>query len=205
MKTLPYVSKFGTLIRRAHHTDAGLDLATPGAVTLAPGQMTPVDTGVAVAIPDGHVGLVFVRSSIGIKKLVSLANGTGVIDAGYRGTIKVALVNNGIHTVEFDAGERIAQLVILPCTTPTPIAVSSVEPTTWELIHARMVERGMSAKQVAKETGVAPSTLRAWRLGTEPSITHLRSLGQVLDIDFRELIGGETERGTGGIGSTGQH
>ena len=99
---------------RAHPSDAGADLFTATSVTIYPQDQQMVDTGVAVKIPLGHVGLVFNRSSQG-KKRVQIANGTGVIDSDYRGTIKVLLVNNGLdpyHIIKYET--RIAQLVIVP-------------------------------------------------------------------------------------------
>lgn len=113
---------------RAHATDAGVDLAATAAKTgngwddhftsvsiPRAGGTTLFGTGIAVAIPEGHVGLVFVRSSIGIKRNLVLANGTGVIDSGYRGEIMVCLRNEGDAPAVIVRGERIAQLVIVPC------------------------------------------------------------------------------------------
>ena len=203
MNRLYYVSQTGETLTRQHNNDAGLDLATPHALTINPGEMTPVDTGIAVAIPNGYVGLVFVRSSIGIKRRCTLANGTGVIDAGYRGTITVALVNNGIHTVEFDAGERIAQLVLVPCSTPVPVRVETVEPTTWQLIDRKRAQRGMSITDLVEKAGLEPETVDNWH-ENEPTLATLRKLAKALDVNVWELIGGETPRSTGGIGSTGK-
>lgn len=126
---LKYTTETGTAITRAHPTDAGADLRTPYDVTIHPGEMEVIDTGIAVAIPAGHVGLVFVRSSMGMKRRCTLANGTGVIDQDYRGTIKVAVVNGGHEDVELEAGERVAQLVIVPCATPVPQAVDTLDET----------------------------------------------------------------------------
>lgn len=100
--------------RRAHPGDAGADLISTASLTLNPGESHLFDTGVSVAIPHGYVGLVFNRSSQG-KIKVQLNNAVGVIDAAYRGNIKVLLTNNGTAPYEVKAFDtRIAQLVIMP-------------------------------------------------------------------------------------------
>ena len=71
-------------------------------------------SGLAFEIPDGHVMLVFVRSSTGIKNGLVLSNGTGVIDSGYRGEVRIALLNTGIHPVKVTDGDRVAQAMIVP-------------------------------------------------------------------------------------------
>ena len=99
---------------RAHPSDAGADLRSIDNTTITPGFMQLIDTGVALKIPVGFVGLVYARSSMG-KIRVTLANGTGVIDSDYRGNIKVMLVNEGVDPYTIIAGEtKIAQLVIVP-------------------------------------------------------------------------------------------
>lgn len=99
---------------RAHITDAGADLRSTTNVEVYPGEQKLIDTGVAVAIPMGFVGLVFNRSSQG-KIGVQLANSVGVIDSDYRGNIKVLLKNNGEDPYFITAEDtRIAQLVITP-------------------------------------------------------------------------------------------
>lgn len=99
---------------RAHPTDAGADLRSCEDVDIYPGEQKMVDTGVAVMIPPGFVGLVFNRSSQG-KIGVQLANSVGVIDSDYRGNIKVILKNNGEDPYEIRQFEtRIAQLVVVP-------------------------------------------------------------------------------------------
>lgn len=99
---------------RAHPSDAGADLFTATSTVIAPGEQQMIDTGVAVKIPLGYVGLVFNRSSQG-KLNVQIANGTGVIDSDYRGNIKVLLRNNSnvdYRIIKFET--RIAQLTIVP-------------------------------------------------------------------------------------------
>ena len=108
---------------RAHPTDAGVDLVAWSTDESGPGWLgstIPYDstlivgTGVKVAIPEGYVGLLFVRSSLGIKRHLDLANGTGVIDSDYRGEIKVCLRNTGPTHQYVKRGDRICQLVIVP-------------------------------------------------------------------------------------------
>ena len=94
--------------------DAGLDLRASEAVTLEPGERRLVPTGVAVAIPDGHAGFVLPRSGLAMQKGVTVLNAPGLIDSGYRGELKVLLINHGAEAVSIDRGERIAQLVIQP-------------------------------------------------------------------------------------------
>lgn len=97
---------------RAHDDDAGLDLRTADNVRIPVGGSVEVSTGVAVNIPTGYVGYVHSRSSIGFKYGVCLANSTGVIDAGYTGTIRAKLTNHSDTPVTFQRGDRILQLVI---------------------------------------------------------------------------------------------
>src|ERR671911_1627003 len=99
----------------AHHPgDAGLDLRAAEGVTVKPGERAMVPTGVAVAIPDGHAGLVLPRSGLASKRGLTLANAPGLIDAGYRGEVICAVVNLDPHeAVEIAAGDRIAQLVVV--------------------------------------------------------------------------------------------
>lgn len=99
---------------RSNPTDAGADLRSKESHMIARNCTLLVDTGVALKIPVGYVGLVFPRSSMG-KVRVTLANGTGVIDSDYRGNIKVLLANDGNDTFKIDAFDtRIAQIVIVP-------------------------------------------------------------------------------------------
>ena len=93
--------------------DAGLDLRAAETVTLKPGGRALVATGVAVAIPEGYAGLVLPRSGLALRHGVGLLNSPGLIDAGYRGELKVLLVNHDAATpVTVTRGDRIAQLVI---------------------------------------------------------------------------------------------
>lgn len=100
---------------RAYPSDAGADLRSNSNQCIYPGEVKMIDTGVAIKIPVGYVGLVFPRSSQG-KLRINLANSTGVIDADYRGNIKVILVNDGENPYKIEArATKIAQLVIVPC------------------------------------------------------------------------------------------
>lgn len=102
-------------LERATSGSAGFDLYSMDTVVLTPGcKPRKVNTGVRVQIPEGYVGLVFIRSSVGTKRQVTLANNVGVIDSDYRGPIIVALTNSGKENTVIQAGERVAQLVVVP-------------------------------------------------------------------------------------------
>ena len=98
---------------RAYGGDAGLDLYALERAELSPGQRTSVRTGIALEIPDGHAGLVLPRSGLAARHGIALVNAPGLIDAGYRGEVKVLLLNTD-PAVPFsiEAGERVAQLVV---------------------------------------------------------------------------------------------
>jgi len=98
----------------AHPGDAGVDLRAAAPVRLEPGERVPVPTGIALAIPEGHAGLVVPRSGLALRHGVGVVNAPGLVDSGYRGEIVVILVNYGREPVEFSRGDRIAQLVVLP-------------------------------------------------------------------------------------------
>lgn len=100
--------------RQAYKDDAGIDLALKHDVSVPVGAHRVGDTGVRVAVPRGHVGMILVRSSTGIKRNLVLSNGTGIIDSGYRGPIKISLHNTGDTTQHIAAGDYIAQLVTIP-------------------------------------------------------------------------------------------
>ena len=97
----------------AHPGDAGADLLTTVDVTLAPGERAMVPTGVAIALPVGFVALVHPRSGLAARHGLSIVNAPGTVDAGYRGEIKVMLINHDPHLpIELRRGDRIAQLVV---------------------------------------------------------------------------------------------
>jgi dUTP pyrophosphatase len=105
----------------AHPGDAGLDLASAVEVEVGPGQRAMVPTGVAVAIPEGHAGLVLPRSGLASREGLTLANSPGLIDAGYRGELTCAVVNlDRERAVRIARGDRIAQLVIVPVAASEP-------------------------------------------------------------------------------------
>lgn len=98
---------------RAHATDAGIDLHAAHECELAPGHRALVGTGVAVAIPAGYVGLVHPRSGLAARTGLSIVNAPGTVDAGYRGEIKVNLINlDPVEPVRIGRGDRIAQLLV---------------------------------------------------------------------------------------------
>ncbi len=99
----------------AHPGDAGADLHAAESLVLAPGERATVGTGVSIALPDGHVAFVVPRSGLAFKHGITIVNAPGTVDAGYRGEIKVALLNTDRHeSYAIEAGDRIAQLVIMP-------------------------------------------------------------------------------------------
>lgn len=99
---------------RAYAGDAGLDLAACERVVLAPGERATVGTGVAVAIPDGHAGFVQPRSGLAARHGISIVNAPGLVDSGYRGELRVVLLNTDReHAFTVEPGMRIAQLVVL--------------------------------------------------------------------------------------------
>ena len=114
------------LSERAHETDAGYDLRTPHRVVLHPHSSVTVDTGVHVQIPEGCVGFLKAKSGLNVKHDIT---GTGVIDSGYTGSIRVKLYNNGDMPHVFDVGDKLIQLVILPILTPELELVDELEDT----------------------------------------------------------------------------
>jgi dUTP pyrophosphatase len=104
-----------TLPGRAYAGDAGLDLATCDRLELAPGERAVVPTGLAVAIPEGFAGFVQPRSGLAARHGIAVVNSPGLIDSGYRGELRVVLLNTDRErTYVAEAGERVAQLVVLP-------------------------------------------------------------------------------------------
>jgi dUTP pyrophosphatase len=100
---------------RAYSGDAGLDLASCAPISLAPGERALVPTGLAVAIPPGYAGFVQPRSGLAASNGITIVNSPGLIDSGYRGEIQVVLLNTDPERAfAAEAGERIAQLVVLP-------------------------------------------------------------------------------------------
>ena len=125
----------GAKVSRAHPYDAGLDLHTPFDVTVQPSRgdcfyvtvgSATIDTGVHVEIPEGYVGFVKSKSGLNVK---SGLTADGVIDSHYTGSIVVKLYNHRPYPYQFKAGDKIAQLVILPCLLPDLELVDSLEET----------------------------------------------------------------------------
>ncbi len=114
---------------RAHPGDAGLDLYAREPVRLEPGKRAVVATGIAVAIPVGHAGLVVPRSGLAAKWGIGVVNAPGLIDAGYRGEVKVILVNHGAERVDLARGDRIAQLLVVPAPEVTVVEVERLDDT----------------------------------------------------------------------------
>ena len=112
---------------RAYTGDAGLDLAACERVELAPGERAVVGTGLAVAIPDGYAGYVQPRSGLAAKHGISMVNTPGLVDSGYRGELKVILLNTDPQaTFVVEPGMRIAQLVILEIPAVDPVVVDEL-------------------------------------------------------------------------------
>ncbi|MFZ0626727.1 MAG: dUTP diphosphatase [Acidimicrobiia bacterium] len=99
---------------KAHIGDAAVDLQTRIDFDLGPGERLAVPTGLSVAIPEGYAGLVLPRSGHALRSGLGVVNGPGLIDSGYRGEVSVLLINHGPEGVSFDAGDRIAQLAVVP-------------------------------------------------------------------------------------------
>lgn len=125
------LTETATLPTRAHPDDAGLDLRAdlPSAITIESGQWYLVPTGVAVAIPPGHVGLVCPRSGLALVRGVTVGNSPGVVDAGYRGLVMVNLINHGSLPYTINPGDRIAQLLIIPIPTIETEEVETLDDT----------------------------------------------------------------------------
>lgn len=112
---------------RAHEGDAGLDLYSCEAAHIGPGERWSVGTGVGVEIAEGHAGLVLPRSGLARDHGIALVNAPGLIDSGYRGELRVLLLNTDpAETFEVEPGDRIAQLVITPIATPEPVEAQAL-------------------------------------------------------------------------------
>lgn len=109
-------------LKRADKDDAGLDLIANENLVIPSMSWRLVPTGTRAAIPEGQAGLVCPRSGLAAKHGITVLNAPGIIDAGYRGDIGVVLINHGPKPFEIQAGDRIAQLLIMPYTNLTPVA-----------------------------------------------------------------------------------
>ena len=116
-----------TLPTRAYEGDAGLDLSACERVELGPGERAVVGTGLMVAIPDGHAGFVQPRSGLAARHGITILNTPGLVDSGYRGELKVVLLNTD-RSEQFvvEPGMRIAQLVVVPVALPEPREVTEL-------------------------------------------------------------------------------
>jgi dUTP pyrophosphatase len=122
------LSPAARLPTRAYPGDAGLDLHAAESAVLGPGERASVGTGVAVEIPLGQAGLVLPRSGLAARHGIALVNAPGLIDAGYRGEIRVLLLNTDRHeSFAVAVGDRIAQLVLIAAPTPGVVEVDSLE------------------------------------------------------------------------------
>ena len=115
---------------RAYEGDGGVDLRAASPVRLEPRERATVPTGMAVAIPEGHAGLVVPRSGLASRHGIGVVNAPGLIDSGYRGEIAVILVNHGSDPVEVERGDRIAQLVVIPVVTQEFVEVDELPSST---------------------------------------------------------------------------
>ena len=121
------LTESAVLPTRAHAGDAGLDLYACEAAHIGPGERWSIGTGVAVEIPGGHAGLVLPRSGLAREHGISLVNSPGLIDSGYRGEIRVLLLNNDpAETFRVSAGDRIAQLLITAIALAEPVETAAL-------------------------------------------------------------------------------
>jgi dUTP pyrophosphatase len=124
------LSDAATIPTRAHDGDAGLDLYAAESARLGPGARASVGTGIAVAIPAGHAGLVVPRSGLAARHGIAVVNAPGLIDAGYRGELRVLLLNtDASEAFDVSPGDRIAQLVIAPVASADLVEVEELDVT----------------------------------------------------------------------------
>jgi dUTP pyrophosphatase len=124
------LNESATMPTRAHEGDAGLDLHASESAHIGPGERWQVGTGLALEIPEGYAGLVLPRSGLARRHGVSLVNSPGLIDAGYRGEVKVLLLNNDPAEVfRVEPGDRIAQLLITPFAAVEPVEAEELSRT----------------------------------------------------------------------------
>jgi dUTP pyrophosphatase len=116
---------------RAHDDDAGYDLCALEAATVAPGERATVRTGIAIELPLRHAGLVLPRSGLAARHGIALVNAPGLIDYGYRGELKLLLLNTDrAAPFEIAPGDRIAQLVVVPVAVPDIVEVDELAPSS---------------------------------------------------------------------------
>ena len=130
--TLRYTRLLSTAVppARAHPEDAGLDLCAAEPAVLGPGERASVGTGIAVAIPEGRAGLVLPRSGLAARHGIALVNSPGLIDSGYRGEIRVLLLNTDrSEAFALEPGDRIAQLLVVRHEAPELAEVETLDLT----------------------------------------------------------------------------
>lgn len=143
----------------AHPGDAGADLVSTVDLTLAPGERATVGTGVSIALPAGYVALVVPRSGLAAKHGITVVNTPGTVDAGYRGEIKVILLNtDAVESYVIAAGDRIAQLLVLPVTRARFIPVERLPGTERGEGGFGSTGYGVTASSVTASSVTAPST-----------------------------------------------
>jgi dUTP pyrophosphatase len=124
------LSEEATIPTQAHPGDAGLDLYAAEGARIEPGERTSVGTGVGIAVPDGCAGLVLPRSGLAMRHGIALVNAPGLIDAGYRGELRVLLLNTDREQAfEIAIGDRIAQLLLTPFAQAEPVEVLELDET----------------------------------------------------------------------------
>jgi dUTP pyrophosphatase len=115
---------------RAHDDDAGYDLCALEAATLQPGERATIRTGIAIELPTGYAGLVLPRSGLAARHGIAIVNAPGLIDSGYRGELKVLLLNTDrAQPFEITPGDRIAQLVVVAVATPAIVEADALAAT----------------------------------------------------------------------------
>ncbi|WP_438352926.1 dUTP diphosphatase [Microbacterium sp. CJ88] len=133
----------------AHPGDAGADLTSAEALSLQPGRRALVGTGVRIALPDGYAAFVVPRSGLAAKHGITIVNSPGTVDAGYRGEIKVALLNtDASEPFEIAVGDRIAQLIVMPVARAAFIPVE-------ELPDSVRGDGGFGSTGYQKDRGIA--------------------------------------------------
>jgi dUTP pyrophosphatase len=133
----------------AHPGDAGADLTSTEALRLEPGQRALVGTGVRIALPDGYAAFVVPRSGLAAKHGITIVNSPGTVDAGYRGEIKVSLLNtDATEAFDIAVGDRIAQVIVMPVTRASFLPVD-------ELPDSVRGEGGFGSTGYQKDRGIA--------------------------------------------------
>lgn len=133
----------------SHPGDAGADLSSSEAITLPPGQRATVGTGVSIALPAGFVAFIVPRSGLAAKHGITVVNSPGTVDAGYRGEIKVTLLNtDSSDSFEIAKGDRVAQMIVMPVTQARFIPVEKLPVS--ERGESGFGSTGLSARKDSK-------------------------------------------------------